>query len=101
MWLLIAEVEMLPDNPEYGRLHVQAWVNGWIVRDSADEALTVAKKWVESSLYKIVCVESLKIVTRKQFEQDEKLQYFEQALIDQEVFVFYVFSDDEAIEDGE
>jgi hypothetical protein len=83
-----------PDSENFGG----AFVNCWIDQEACSKALAVAKHWIEERQGWIITatVES-KIVERTEYEDNsEGRRYFEQALIDKEVFVVHRYPADDA-----
>lgn len=63
----------------------------WIVDDSEETARQKAKAIMESQGYEIVEIDEPYEITREHyFDDDDGLQYYEQALLDSEVCVLYV-----------
>ena len=92
MQFLMFEGEQDPSFPhkeEFGG----AFINCWIKNQTSQNAIYVSKGWIEKSGWKIKQIEDHKIVTEQDYENGEDgREYFEQALIDEEVFVFHTFS---------
>jgi hypothetical protein len=63
----------------------------------------VAKGWIEEEGWVVLSLESQALVSAQDYQDDaEKREYFEQALMDEEVFVFYTFPEnDDSQEDGQ
>jgi hypothetical protein len=69
-----------------------AMVNCWIQRDTQAQAEAVARGWIGDEDWLIIGVEGAKLMTREmQAENPEGMQFFEQAEIDSEVFVFHTW----------
>ena len=73
-----------PKRTEYGG----AMVNCWIQRDTQSQAEAVARGWIGGEDWRIVSVEQASLITRET-QLAAGMQYFEQAEIDGEVFVFF------------
>jgi hypothetical protein len=67
-----------------------AMVNCWILRDTLEGAESYARGCIADEEWCITGLEAAFAVTRET-QADEGMQYFEQAEIDREVFVFYTF----------
>jgi hypothetical protein len=77
-----------PDRNKFGG----AIVNCWILRDTQNQAEAVARSWIGGQDWHITRVESASLMTKeKQLESPDGMQYFEQAEIDREVFVFHTW----------
>jgi hypothetical protein len=73
---------------EYGG----AMVCCWVLRDTQSQAEAVARGWIGDEDWRITRVETATLMTREQqAEHPEAMQYFEQAEIDSEVFVFHTW----------
>ena len=76
-------------------------VECWIKDQTAKNAYLIAKGWIEEAGWKCVELEEQGQISRDNHEEDD-VEYYDQALIDEQVFVFNVFSDEEfEIEDSE
>jgi hypothetical protein len=76
-------------------------VNCWVLRDTQAQAAAVARGWIGDEDWRITRIEEAMLMTReRQAEFPDGIRYFEQAEIDNEVFVFYTWpvgaSDDTA-----
>ena len=65
-----------------------ALVNCWVLRDTQSQAEAVAKTWIAEDDWIITGVEYAGRMTKEE-QSPAGLQYFEQAEIDREVFVYY------------
>jgi hypothetical protein len=75
-------------SPEYAG----AFVNCWVLRDTQDQAEDVAREWISNEGWHIISVDEATLMTReKQEESPDGVEYFEQAEIDSEVFVFHTW----------
>jgi hypothetical protein len=69
-----------------------ATVNCWVLRDTQSQAKAVARGWIGDEDWRITGVKEAMLMTReRQSEYPNGMQYFEQAEIDHEVFVFYTW----------
>jgi len=67
-----------------------ASVGCWIKNQTAKSAILIAKGWIEDRGWVVLSLEEQYPVFEKDLEDNlEGKRYFEQALIDEEVFVFY------------
>ncbi len=73
-----------PDEERYGG----ALVNCWIKRPDLDEAVSVARRMIAERGWFSEEVEEVRHCTREEFPEESR-QYFDQALTDDEVLVFY------------
>jgi len=69
-----------------------AFVNCWIHRDTPEEAESYARGAIADQDWSIMRVEDSRSVTRETQPVDS-LQYFDQAELDGEVFVFHTWDD--------
>ena len=89
MFLLEFEVRPRPNNPEVkecGGAKVCCWINV----DTQEEAESIARKTIIDGKWAIIKMEEVSLVT-KDTQSVEGMQYFEQAEIDGEVFVFHTW----------
>ena len=69
-----------------------AYINCWIKERLFEKADIIARKEIEAANWKVVTLEEAIRVNKKYYtEDDPKLEYYEQALIDNAVFVFYTY----------
>lgn len=69
-----------------------ATVSCWVLRDTQNQAEAVARGWIGDEDWRITRVETATPMTREQqAEHPDGMQYFEQAEIDREVFVFHTW----------
>ena len=69
-----------------------AMVNCWVLRETQSQAEAVARDWIGDEDWRITRVEAARLMTREdQAEYPDGIQYFEQAEIDSEVFVFHTW----------
>lgn len=71
-----------------------AYVNCFIETDSSQQAQDIAKKQIVELNWEIIELEELTNLDQDTVS-DENREYYEQALIDKEVFVFYTYPIDE------
>lgn len=91
MFLITYHIKPKPLNPEFNKIG-GAYVNCYIEADNFEEADLIARGEVENNNWDIYEYDSSKIVTQKDYiDNDENREYFEQALIDKEVFVFFTY----------
>jgi hypothetical protein len=77
-----------PKRDKYGG----ATVNCWVLRDTQSQAEAVARGWIGDEDWRITGVKEATLITREiQAEHPKGMQYFEQAEIDREVFVFHTW----------
>jgi len=73
---------------EYGGAHVGCWIKNQTKRN----AFSIAKGWIEDSGWVPLSLEDQHPVSVETYaDNHESRHYFEQALIDEEVFVFHMF----------
>jgi hypothetical protein len=91
MFFLQFEAKPREDNPERETVG-GAFVNCWIERANLDEAAAVAGRMIEEQGWNVVKAIQMEPIARALYaDGQEGLQYFEQALIDKEVLVFFVY----------
>jgi hypothetical protein len=76
-------------NPKFGK-YGGAAVSCWIQRDTQGEAESVARGWIADEDWTITAMDEASLIT-KETQPPDGMQYFEQAEIDGEVFVFHTF----------
>jgi hypothetical protein len=73
-----------------------AYVSCWIERPTLDEADEVARQWIRSHDWENEEREEAYAIDRSAYENEPSgLEYYEQALIDAEVFVFHTYPADD------
>lgn len=88
MYVLTVVAATTPDNPDHEKVG-EAFVSCWIRRETEEEATAFAHKTINSGEWKVIRTEDVTVVTAETYEEDEEYrQYYEQALSDNEVFVF-------------
>jgi hypothetical protein len=91
MFFFQFEVRPKKTNPEREQ-YAGAIVNGWVLRDTQSQAEAVARGWIGDEDWRIIRVEVARPITREeQAEHPQGMQYYEQAEIDREVFVFHTW----------
>jgi hypothetical protein len=83
------EVRPKRTHPKFGH-YACAMVSCWIQRDTQDQAAAVARGWIGDEDWTIIRTEHADLITRET-QLPDGLQYFEQAEIDGEVFVFFTY----------
>jgi hypothetical protein len=80
---------------QHGDTYGGAQVGCWIKDQTEKNAYLIAKGWIEAQGWVVLSLDQQKRILLESYaDGDEGKQYFEQALIDEEVFVFYTFSKD-------
>jgi hypothetical protein len=88
MFYFLIEVKPSPDNPEASELG-GAFVSCWIERPTLEEAESVALRMISEARWDVVTIEKRFPIDRSYYDTEKSgLEYFEQALLDKEVFVF-------------
>jgi hypothetical protein len=95
MQFVVLDVERDPEADPDEAMPPNAEVCCWIKEQSHANAVHVAVGWVNESDWIITNVSEHRIVDRSDFEGTELLPYYEQALTDDEVFL-YVTTDEDA-----
>ena len=91
MYLLTYHVQPNPHNPEHEEIG-GAYVNCYIEADTFEEADFIAKGDLEKNQWRILELDDARIVSREDYaDEDEDLEFYQQALIDKEVFVFHMY----------
>jgi hypothetical protein len=68
------------------------YINCWIKQRKFEKADAMARSGIADNNWKIETLEEAYQVTRKNYSNDDDgLEYFEQALIDEIVFVYYTY----------
>jgi len=92
MQYLIIEAAQDPTIKHENR-YKSAQVGCWIKNQTEKNAFLIAKGWIEEQGWVALSLEDLHPVSVEYFKNNpEGRRYFEQALIDDEVFVFYAHS---------
>jgi len=95
------EVRPKRTHPKFGQ-YASAMVCCWIQRETQEQAAAVARGWIGDEDWAIIRMEHAGLITRET-QLPGGMQYFEQAEIDGEVFVFFTSpigaSDDETTDD--
>jgi hypothetical protein len=90
MYFLRYEVSPAPTNPNretYGLGYICCWIE----RDSLEEADQVARQDISEEKWQILERDCGEETSPQKYEEDEEsLQYYEQALIDKEVYVYHL-----------
>ncbi len=98
MQLVMFEAKQRPEFPHEESCG-GAFVNCYIKGRTPKRAYQDAKEWVQESGWEIVKLEDQHEIDRASFEKPEDgLEYYEQALIDGEVFVFHTYPEEEESE---
>jgi hypothetical protein len=71
-----------------------AYVNCFIESESSSHSQEIAKKQLSQLHWEIIELEELTIIDQNTVSEENK-EYYEQALIDKEVFVFYTYPTEE------
>lgn len=101
MQLVILDVERDPEIPaEDNNLAPTAQVCCWIKEQTRANAVHVAIGWVNDSDWIITNVAEQRLVDRSDFEGSELLAYYEQALTDDEVFLYVTSEEDTGGDDA-
>lgn len=95
MYFIQFEVTPRHDHPKTNEI-AGAVVNCWIERPTLEEAIEVAQEGIRAISWIVDEPDEAYIITRDDYDDDSPgLPYFEQALIDKEVFVFHCCPVDE------
>jgi len=98
MQFVVLDVERDPEADPDEAMPPNAEVCCWIKEQSRANAVHVAVGWVNESDWIITNVSEHRTVDRTDFEGTELLAYYEQALTDDEVFLYVTTDENEAIE---
>ena len=83
-----------PNNPDSVTVG-GAFINCYINHATLDLAESIARKSIEEAGWQIVAIEESKIVNSSSFEEDsDGMKYYEQALVDKEVFAYFTYPGD-------
>lgn len=91
MFLLTYHVKPTVDNKDLEK-STGAFVNCFIVSDSLEKADEIACQEIKEMDWNILTREDAQTVDSESIE-DDKREYYEQAIIDKTVFVFYTYPD--------
>jgi hypothetical protein len=95
MWFVRLSVSPTPESQDFAQF-AGAHVNCWLAL-SAEQAIVRATELIEGYKWRVDAVEETREVHRSDYEQgSQALLYFEQALVDCEVVVFYTWPNDAA-----
>jgi hypothetical protein len=90
MYFLSYQVKPSKIHPERER-YGDSWVNCWIGRRTLRAADRIARRELESQHWDIVQRETAEVVTADSYDADDiNRQYYEQALLDESVFVYHI-----------
>jgi hypothetical protein len=93
--MIYARIEAFPNKSSGERTRYGgAMVNCWIKRDDIEEAVSVARRIIAERGWHSELLEEARRCTREEFPEESR-QYFDQALTDDEVLVFYTHPADE------
>lgn len=97
MHYLQFEATPQPNHPEASSLG-GAFVNCWVVADTQSDAEAMARKNIAEQLWRIDKLVECFVDDRDLYDADaDQLQYYDQAVIDGEVYVFHTYPiDDES-----
>ena len=91
MYFLTFHAVPLPQNARSSDLG-GAFICCWIDRPTLGEADRVAREWIASEEWQVDNREEAYLIDRSDYgDNNASLQYYEQALIDREVFVFHTY----------
>lgn len=73
-----------------------AYINCWIEAENFEQADTVARQEIEEMKWRILDLDEAYTVTKEDYLEDtNELEYYEQALIDKQVYVFHTYPTEE------
>ncbi|MFA6288161.1 MAG: hypothetical protein WC661_12325 [Opitutaceae bacterium] len=87
--MVYARIEAFPNknSAEHMRLG-GALVNCWIKRNDIEEAVSIARRMIAERGWHSEVIEEARFCSRDEFSEESR-EYFDQALTDDEVLVFY------------
>jgi hypothetical protein len=92
MFFLQYRTTPLPDRLDVAAKYGGAIVDCWIDRETALEAESVAKKMIETQGWQVRETLEVAQTSEEDFAKSAKLrQYYEQAVLDKEVVVFFTY----------
>ena len=100
MQYLIIDAEQ---NEEFGHSETYggAAVGCWIKNQTKKNAYLISKGWIEENGWNVIDLDQQSPITEEDYEENsEGKEYYEQALIDEEVFVFHTYPKNQKIEPG-
>ncbi|PSR54089.1 hypothetical protein AHMF7605_11435 [Adhaeribacter arboris] len=69
-----------------------AYIKCWIESENFDQADTTAQQEIEGMGWNVLELDEAFTITREDYSEDlNELEYYEQALIDKEVFLFHTY----------
>lgn len=78
--------------PQFESDFLGAYINCWIMDKDLDNATLTSRKLIAKENWEIDALESISEIKKGDFkEDDDKFHYYEQAVIDKEVLVFYTY----------
>jgi hypothetical protein len=87
--MVYARIEAFPNKSSTERERIGgALVNCWIKRYDIEEAVSIARRMIAERDWHSEVVEEARFCTRDEFPKEGR-EYFDQALTDDEVLVFY------------
>ncbi len=90
------QIEAVTDNSDSPEEQAeQGIVHCWIRDQSPDNAVYIAVGWISSEGWDVLQILEHKPVSATDFQDSDLLEYYEQALVDNEVFVFEIVDEDE------
>src|SRR6266404_9474024 len=97
-YLLIEALPKQADSEQIGG----AFINCWIESGAPEEAEQIARKVIEAQGWKVLSFQDVFQVDRSFYQENpEGREYFEQALIDNEVFVFHSYPNSEVADNAD
>jgi hypothetical protein len=98
--MIYARIEAVPNRSsvEHER-YAGAMVNCWIKQNDLEEAVSIARRIIAERGWHSENLDEARYCTREEFPEKGR-EYFDQALIDDEVLVFYTHPRDEKSEDA-
>jgi hypothetical protein len=87
--MIYARIEAFPNASSSERQRLGgALVNCWIKRDDIAEAVSIARRMIAERGWYSETIEEARFCSRDEFPEEGR-EYFDQALTDEEVLVFY------------
>ena len=84
---------------DHDEVYGGASVGCWIKNQTEKNAYLIAKVWIEENGWRIICLDEQYPISEEDYsDKPEGREYFEQALIDGEVFVFHTFPVNQGVE---
>ena len=91
MYYLLVEAAPMAESPA-AKKFAGAFINCWVNASTPSEAESSARSWITESEWAVVNVEEVKLIDASHYDETSpNREYYEQALIDGQVYVYNTF----------